>query len=123
MQVQKLIYILLGCSIAVAVAPGCAYTKKDVVQLPCVIPDSVFYSKDVVPILQNNCYTCHSAASNSSGILLDNYNGLRLYAQNGYLYGTISHASGYRPMPDNGGKLSGCNIALIKKWIDTGTPQ
>ena len=104
-------------------AAGCAYTKKDIVQVPCTIPATVSYSADVVSVLQNNCYSCHSTGSNVSGILLDNYNSLRYYAENGYLYGTISHAGGYRPMPDDGGTITDRNIALIKKWIDTGTPQ
>jgi hypothetical protein len=123
MQVRKLIFILLGFIVMVAAAAGCAYTKKDVVQVPCVIADTIFYTRDVVPILQNNCYRCHSSASDVAGILLDNYNALKFYAQNGDLYGAISHAGGYPPMPEDGGKLSDCNISLIKKWIDTGTPQ
>jgi len=64
-----------------------------------------------------------SAASLTSGILLDNYDGLKYYAQNGYLYGDISHAPGFRPMPDGEAKLNNCIIATIKKWIDTGTPH
>ena len=123
MWVHRNIFIP-GCIIVLmAVGAGCAYTKKDIVQIPCTIPATVSYSLDIIPVLQNNCYSCHSASDNSSGILLDNYNSLRYYAENGYLYGTISHTSGYRPMPDDGGKISDCNIALIKKWIDTGTPQ
>jgi hypothetical protein len=122
MQVIKLIFIVLVIGLVVAIAAGCSY-KKDVVQTPCVLADSIFYSSDVVPILQANCYRCHSSTTLSSGILLDNYNALKFYAQNGYLYGCIAHLSGYPPMPADGGKLSDCNIALIKKWIDTGTPQ
>ena len=116
-------FFMAGSFTVLLAAAGCAYTKKDIVQVPCTIPATVSYSSDVIPVLQNNCYSCHSASSNVSGILLDNYNSLRYYAENGYLYGTISHAGGYRPMPDDGGKISDCNIALIKKWIDTGTPQ
>ncbi len=41
-------------------------------------------------------------------------------AQSEKLYGTISHASGYSPMPKGGAKLSNCQIATIKKWVDTG---
>jgi uncharacterized membrane protein len=123
MQLSRLFFVP-GCIIIVLTAvTGCAYTKKDIVQLPCTIPANVSYVTDIVPVLQTNCYSCHSTSDNSSGILLDNYNSLRYYAENGYLYGVISHASGYRPMPDDGGKISDCNIALIKKWIDTGTPQ
>lgn len=115
-------YMLPVFIIAGAMA-GCAYSKKDVIQLPCVIADTLSYSRDVVPILQRNCYRCHSSASNISGILLDNYSALKFYAQNGYLYGVISHASGYNPMPEDAGKLDDCTIALIKKWVDAGTPQ
>jgi len=107
----------------IACAVGCAYLKKDVVVVPCVIPDNISYATDIAPIIDANCSDCHSSASASSGIQLDNYDGLKFYAQNGYLYGCISHASGYRPMPDGGGKLNDCTIATIKKWIDNGTPH
>jgi hypothetical protein len=123
MQLRKLIFMLPGFIIIVGGMAGCAYAKKDVVQVPCVIADTVSYAKDIIPILQNNCYSCHSEASNVSGVLLDNYNALKFYAQDGYLYGTISHLSGYNPMPEDASKLDDCTIALIKKWIDAGTPQ
>jgi len=119
MRAGQLICIL----VFIAVAAGCAYVKKDVVVIPCIVPDNVSYANDIAPILETNCYDCHSASSNSAGILLDNYDALVFYAQNGYLYGTITHAPGYNPMPDGGGKLSDCTIATIKKWIDTGTPH
>ena len=123
MRIRKLIFIFFGISVVVAVTAGCAYTKKEVIQVPCVLADNIFYANDVVPIIEANCYRCHSTDNDESGILLDNYIALKYYANNGYLYGCINHLSGFRPMPDDGGKLSDCNIALIKKWIDTGTPQ
>jgi mono/diheme cytochrome c family protein len=109
--------------IFIAATEGCAYAKKDVVQTPCVISDTVSYAKNIAPIISTSCFACHSTASNVSGILLDSYDAMKFWAGNGYLYGTISHGAGYKPMPDGGGKLSDCNIALIKKWIDKGTPQ
>ncbi len=114
--------VLLGVVISAAMQ-SCAYNKKEVLAPPCATPNTVSYGKDVVPILQANCYYCHSTGANSSGILLDNYNGLKFYAGNGFLYGTIAHLSGYRPMPIGSGKLSDCDIAVIKKWIDAGAPQ
>jgi uncharacterized membrane protein len=123
MHVRRLIFMLVGFIAIVAAIAGCAYAKKEIVAVSCTIPATVSYAANITPIISANCYSCHSSSSNSSGILLDNYNALKAYAQNGYLYGTISHASGYRPMPDNGGKLSDCNIAIIKAWIDSGTPQ
>ena len=121
---MRRLFLIHGCAIIwLVTGAGCAYSKKDIVQPACNIPASVSYVTNIVPVLQNNCYSCHSTSNSSSGILLDNYNSLRYYAENGYLYGVITHASGYRPMPDDGGKISDCNIALIKKWIDTGMPQ
>ena len=109
--------------VVIIAAAGCAYVKKDVVQVPCIISDTVSYAKNIAPIISTNCDGCHSTASNISGILLDSYGSLKFYAENGFLYGTITHAAGYRPMPDGGSKLSDCNIAIIKKWIDKGAPQ
>lgn len=44
-------------------------------------------------------------------------------ALNGKLYGTITYANGYSPMPEGMGRLSDCQIAIIKKWIDNNTPN
>ena len=110
------------CIGIIAATAGCAY-KKDVVEAPCTIPATVTYTAQVQPVLSANCYTCHSAASNVSGILLDSYAALKVYALNGQLYGAIAHLPGIRPMPDSGGQLDACTIATIKAWIDNGTPE
>jgi hypothetical protein len=109
--------------VTVAAMTGCVYVKKDVVQAPCNLPATVSYATNIVPILQTNCYGCHSNASNLTGILLDNYNTLKSYASSGTLYGVISHSAGFRAMPDGGSKLDDCTISTIKKWIDAGAPN
>ena len=80
------------------------------------------YMTDVVPILTNNCYRCHGSASNSGsfGIVLEGYSNLKPYAESGTLVGVITHAQGFTPMPQDGGKLSDCNINIIKSWIANG---
>lgn len=123
MRAGKLICIFTCFVFFIAMAASCAYTKKDVVEIPCTVADNISYTADIAPIIEANCFDCHSSGSNSSGILLDNYDALNFYAQNGVLYGTISHASGYRAMPDGGLKLNNCIIATVKKWIDNGTPH
>lgn len=120
---KRLSLSILSAGIIIALVSGCAYSKKEVVQAPCIIADSVYYTTNITPVIASNCASCHSAASNVSGILLDSYDGLQYWAKNGYLYGTISHASGFKPMPDGGAKLSDCTISLIKKWIDNGSPK
>lgn len=82
----------------------------------------VTYNGTIVPILQNNCYGCHGTNSNSgsNGIILQDYNVLKTYAASGELYGNVAHLPGYNPMPYGGAKLPDCEIAKIKKWVDSG---
>jgi hypothetical protein len=47
----------------------------------------------------------------------------RAIALNGKLYGSISHASGYSAMPKGTSKMTACQLATIKKWIDSGSPN
>jgi hypothetical protein len=83
---------------------------------------NMHYMADVVPILQANCYTCHGTATNSgsNGIVLEGYDNLLPKAQSGTLIGVITHSPGYPPMPQNGAKLSDCNINKIRSWIVNG---
>ncbi len=80
------------------------------------------YAANVVPILQANCYSCHGTNTNSGsmGRVLEGYSNIKPYAESGTLAGVISHAQGFIPMPQNGPKLSQCNIDKIKSWISNG---
>lgn len=78
------------------------------------------FTANVVPILQKNCAGCHNAASASGGINLDGYTNVKIYATNGKLYGSIAHLPGFVAMPQNGSKLSDCNLRVIQKWIQAG---
>lgn len=75
-------------------------------------------------MLQNSgCISCHSGSAPSGGISLQGYANVRTTALNGKLYGTISYAAGYSPMPKGGNKMSACDISKIKAWIDAGIPN
>ena len=96
-------------------------------QEPC---DSinVTFTITVFPIIQNNCYGCHSGGNPGGGISLTNYNQVKAAGAippgtPGSLLGVITHASGNVPMPQNGNQLSDCKIAQIRKWIDDGMPN
>jgi hypothetical protein len=106
---------------------GCYYDSKEY-----LFPDigtntcdtvNFTYSEAVQPILDQYCVSCHSSSFPSGNVKLDNYTNVKIYADNGKLLGTISHASGYSPMPQGASKLDDCKILTISKWIDAGAPN
>ena len=100
---------------------GCYYDKEDILypQSSCDTAN-VTYSSSVVPILISNCTVCHGGNTPSAGIKLDTYPDVKIQVTNGRLWGAVSQAVSYSPMPKNGTKMSSCNLIKIKKWIDAG---
>lgn len=103
---------------------GCYYDKEEILY-PNTICDTaaVTYSSTVAPVLSSFCNSCHGGSTPSAGIKLDTYNDVKIQAANGRLWGAISHAGSYSPMPKNAAKLNTCNLAKIKKWLDAGYPD
>ena len=78
---------------------------------------SINFEKSILPIVQANCLSCHSTASNSGGIDLSTYDKILPYIKNGKFYGSIMHLTGYQPMPSSNTQLSKCDLTTIKKWL------
>lgn len=85
----------------------------------------VRFSTTVMPLIGYNCQGCHSGTSPSGGVALTNYTQVKASASDGTLMGSITHQSGYQPMPYPLGnaKLSDCNIRAVQIWIDQGAPN
>jgi mono/diheme cytochrome c family protein len=83
----------------------------------------VRFGATIQPLLQTYCYGCHGGSSPQGGVDFNTYTGVKATATNGSLLGSIEHTSGFSPMPQNGNKLSTCNINIIKAWIDAGAPD
>jgi len=84
------------------------------------------FAAAIMPILSNNCYSCHatfSAASAGGGIILDTYAGVFTQAHNGKLLGDLQHDSGFHFMPLGGTQLPQCQITQVSKWIAAGAPN
>jgi hypothetical protein len=110
---------------------ACSYTNSADTLTPCNLPQTVSYQVDVLPILKQQCYRCHSAdkykSLSSNTLNMEDFTTLKYYATpaNGrdnvsYLVGNIRHDPGFVAMPNDGGKLSDCEIATIKAWVDAG---
>lgn len=103
---------------------SCYYDKSDL-----LYPDSacdtsaVKYSTSVLPILSSNCISCHGGSAPSAGISLDTYAGVKMQADNGRLWGAVSHSASFSPMPKNSNKLNDCSLAKIRIWIAAGAPN
>ncbi len=105
---------------------SCYYDVESVLypaSATCNTPATVSYGQHVLPILQFSCYGCHSGAAPAGNIAMGTWSADNAIAINGKLYGSISWAAGHAPMPLGAGKLSTCNIELIKKWTDAGAPN
>lgn len=78
----------------------------------------VTFSGTIVPILRNNCYSCHSNANASfgAGIHLEGY--ADVVANSAKLIVSIKQ-TGAKPMPPNG-KLRDCSIIQFDIWIRNG---
>lgn len=81
---------------------------------------AVTFSGTVLPILKNNCNGCHGGSAPSADIDLTTFAKVKPTVTNGTLLGSIQHANGYSPMPQNGNKLSSCNISKIQAWVNAG---
>lgn len=120
---NRIPFFVIGLSLLTIFTTGCYYDKADVVY-PAPVCDTtgeVTLSADINNILAANCYTCHGGtADNGGGIPLDQYDVLKAYADNGLLMSAITHDGSTENMPKDAPKLSDCDIAKFRIWIDAG---
>jgi hypothetical protein len=82
---------------------------------------NVTFSGVITPILNNNCFSCHSnstAAGNGNNIPLQNY--ADVVSRVASVIGSIKHTGSYSPMPKNGGTISSCALSQFEIWIKKG---
>jgi mono/diheme cytochrome c family protein len=113
-------------TISVLSFSSCYYDKSELLYGgvnggTCADTTAASYSQKIVPLLQQNCYSCHAGSSPSGNQPMGTHATDKAMALNGKLVGTINHASGYSPMPAGKPKMNSCQIAAIKKWVDNGS--
>lgn len=78
------------------------------------------YSGAVAPLMNTYCKGCHNPASLGGGIDVSTYASVKSIALDGRLLGSITHAAGFKAMPQGSSKFSDCKIKQVQKWIAAG---
>ncbi|MDQ3191679.1 MAG: hypothetical protein M3Q58_08805 [Bacteroidota bacterium] len=84
---------------------------------------NVTYEGKIKTIISDYCIACHGSSNFTSlggGIELEGYVKLKAKVDDGSFLSSVTHDGNVSFMPKNSGKLSDCNLAIIKKWIDEG---
>lgn len=118
MQAQRITKYVIVLGILFS---GCYYDSEDELYgtVECDT-DNMSLANDILPILEKDCYQCHSIEANFGNVTLEGFDNLSKYVDDGSLVGVISHEGGYSPMPKGGAKLLDCEIAKIESWIQLG---
>ena len=111
-----------------AFSSGCAYDVEDeLYPNPLANCDTiaVSYADDIAPIMQTNCYFCHSTANSpaGAGIILDSHAQMTVFVNNNRLLCAIEFGDGCSPMPPSGAQISLCDLALMNSWVNNGAPN
>lgn len=120
---MKKTFFILAILVSTSLISSCYYDKEDLLygsSANCDTTVTATYSTTIAPILTASCNGCHSTASPSGNIALDNYAAVKAQVTNGKLIGSISHSVGYSAMPKGGAKLPDCSITKIRQWINAG---
>lgn len=81
------------------------------------------YQKDIKPIIDAACISCHNNGTGIGGFPLLTYEDVRATTEFGNLIFRIDTATGEQSMPLNGPKLSQSKIELIKLWKANNYPN
>ncbi|MFH0756968.1 MAG: hypothetical protein V2B15_06760 [Bacteroidota bacterium] len=115
------LFIIIGMGVS-----GCVWDNEETLFPGPDICDTldVSYAMDVVPIMADNCYSCHSNANAPGfalGITLEDYADVK--ASSNSIIGAIKHSDGFPAMPRGADPLDTCSISRIEAWVNAGSPE
>lgn len=121
-----IIRIILLFLLVIGTSFSCKKKKVPTTTTECQVVDKVSFQKNIVPIFEAHCVSCHSGANSSGNLNLEASVAYKSLSdpKSGYLdtinpsYSLLyaSMISTSNPMPPNG-KLDKCTTDLILKWI------
>lgn len=101
------------------------------VKLPAPTKRTIDFAKDVKPILQRSCVTCHANGKSKGGFNFDNPHALEAGGDTGpaiktgrsaesLLIKLVASKDSEEVMPAKGDRLSASEVAILRAWIDQG---
>lgn len=120
---MRVVNSLILLSLIVTGLSGCYYDNEEELYPQPIECDTinVTYSQTIAPIMSSSCDFCHASSAPSGNVITDNYDDLKTIADDGRLWGSVNHESGYSPMPKDRPKLNDCDLKKIKVWLDNGS--
>jgi len=125
-NLQKMKRIVASCmapAIFLFIIAGCYYDNEEALypELNAACDTtSISFTGTIEPLLNNNCWSCHSDATAAFG------GGIHLQAladvktNSSKILASISH-TGPKPMPPNG-RLKPCSVSQFAIWMRNGMP-
>jgi uncharacterized membrane protein len=119
--------ILSACGGAAATAAPAATAALDqnVTQAP--VGAEVSFSKDVLPVIQNRCVSCHGGDRTSKGLDMKTYESIIAGSENGPVLTAGDAANSLvvqlvaaGKMPKRGTKMTQPEIQMLTDWINAG---
>lgn len=104
---------------------SCYYDKEEkLYPAPsCELSGEISFSKDLAPILESKCSSCHDAANASSiggGLVIVSYTEVKASVEKNGLISSIKQDGSASPMPKNNTKLTSCQISAFESWVFNG---
>ena len=120
MRINNQINVFLLCLTAIVIS-SCYYDNElELYGNEECNTSNISYASFVEPVLENNCYGCHSTAANQGGVSFEGHANLVSTLAAGRFEGAIRHDAGFSPMPQGAPKLSDCTVDKIIAWIADG---
>jgi len=118
--------ILSSLFIIAIISISCAYNSEETLYPEVSGCDSlnVTYTKNILPILESNCLSCHAnsvSAEKGGHLILEGYSNVADLSE--AILASINHVPGAKEMPKDAAKLDDCLIRQFGIWVETGKPE
>ncbi len=107
-------YTLIGLVLFAFNLASCTKDKAPVSLISSDCPDTIKFSKQILPIFSDNCFSCHA---NGTSPQIANYSDISSHADKILKSFT---GNGVKLMPDGGPQLNDSLINQFRCWINQG---